>query len=179
MSRSTALFLIPITCCIVLLSCDDDVIDPPCADWWVGIELDEGVEWLDADDDGEPEGITYVDGDEIITVVCDDSDDDDCIPDCLTEYMDGIDDTEEDGEVDDVDGDDEVDVDDGDGGDDEPCGDWWLMVDWIDGVELVDLNGDGIPDVLQYIDGDELITVTCDGDLDGDCIPDCFEEFLF
>lgn len=164
-----------------LVACDGEDIDP-CEDWWLDIELDEGVELIDADDDGEPDGLTYTEDGETITIVCEDGDvDGDCIPDCYEMFMDGDydDDTEE--EEDDADdGEEEEEDGDGDGEEEEegPCDDWWVGLEWLDGVELTDTDGDGSPDVLTYTDGDDTISIICLDDLDEDCIPDCFEEYL-
>ncbi|MFT5824002.1 MAG: hypothetical protein ACI8ZM_005268 [Crocinitomix sp.] len=154
-----------------LVACDGEEIDP-CEDWWLDIELDEGVEFLDTDGDGEPDGLTYTLDGETITVICEDGDvDGDCIPDCFETFMDG--------EYDDDGEEDEDDEEDDDGEEEEgPCEDWWIGLDWIDGVELTDSDGDGAPDVLTYDDGDDTISIVCFDDLDEDCIPDCFEEYL-
>lgn len=163
---------------VLMFSCDTEDIDP-CEDWWLDVELDEGVEWLDADGDGEPDGLTIVDGDEVITLVCDDTDaDDDCIPDCFEEFMDGEIEDGEDGEEEedeDEDGDGEEDEDDED--EDGPCEDWWVELTLIDGAFWV-LDDEGTPVALTYTEGGETITLTCVDDADEDCIPDCYEEYI-
>ena len=54
-----------------------------------------------------------------------------------------------------------------------------MVVTLTSGAVLVDADNDGTPDILHFTDANgNTTTYTCIDDLNGDCIPDCFEQFI-
>lgn len=161
---------------VTFVACEEEV--DPCGEWWLDLTLDEGTEFLDLDGDGTPDGMTYIMGGDSITILCADTDlDADCIPDCYEAFMTGI--PDDDGEDDGMEDGEEHGMEEGeDDGEVDPCGYWWFGLVWADGAELVDGDGDGTPDALNYEDGDDTISIVCIEDLDENCIPDCYQDLI-
>ncbi|MCH2224073.1 MAG: hypothetical protein MK066_04835 [Crocinitomicaceae bacterium] len=153
------LIFISFAIAIGLTSCQEDPILPndPCANWWQNLILVNGAVLEDTNNDGEPDVLTYVDANgNSTTYTCVDDLNGDCIPDCFEQFIDN-----------------------GQGNGNNPCAGWWANLIWVNGAVLEDTNNDGEPDVLTYVDANGTSTTyTCVDDLNGNCIPDCFEQFI-
>lgn len=61
----------------------------------------------------------------------------------------------------------------------DPCTDWWQGVTLTSGAVFSDTDNDGTLDILHFTDANgNTTTYTCIDDLNGDCIHDCFEQFI-